>query len=170
MTLPDRSVRRPTFAEVFADASLPGVSAWIDGLKGKIDPYLYDKFKASLPDGKDGTLLGLLTALAHKSKSPLVMVNDLQTVLDWPVNDDLYDILKSHATYVDAVTLRRQTIEWVMKTGTRFNPKVGEQITFYDTTKNMHRGGTVKSVDKPIATAIVQVGDVKVAVEAERVA
>lgn len=168
--LPDRSILRPTFADVFADESLSGVEKWIDGLKGRITPYAYDTFRKSLPDGEDGTLHGLLKALAHKANiSPLAMVNDLQSVLDWPVDDDLYAILKSHVSTVMSSVLRRRQIEWVMKSGTRFNPKSGDSITFYDTSKNANRRGKVLAVDRPVASAIVEVGETKVTVEAERI-
>lgn len=167
--IPDRSIPRPTFADVFADESFPGVDIWINNLAGKIDAYTLQKFKEGLPDG-DRNLRDLLRALANGAKSPLAMIHNLQNTLDWPVDDDLYTILKSAVTIVEASALRRRTTEWVMKTGTRFNPKVGDRVTFFDVNMNAHRGGTVRTIDKPIATAIVEVGDVKVAVEAERVA
>lgn len=166
--LPDRSLPRPTFADVFADESLSGVESWIKGLESKIDAYRYSQFKSGLPDG-DRTLRDLLLSLAQGTQSPLTMVSNLQTVLAWPVDDDLYAALKSATVYVESSTLRRRTIEWVMKSGMRFHPKAGEEVTFFDTTRNTNRRGKIASVDRPVAAAVVQVGDTKIVVEAERI-
>lgn len=166
--LPNRELKRPTFAEVFADESLEEVLFWIAGLDRKLATDIRLSFIEGLPKEEE-EMRRLLVALAHGAgASPLTMLNNLQSTLEWPVDDDLYEIFKLAIKRVEGQRLRERTIEWVMASGTRINSKVGDEIGFMDGTY-VRRHGKVVSIDRPTASAIVVVNDNKFVAYAERV-
>lgn len=160
--LPIKSIPRPTFARVFAETATAEVLYWIaeqTGLKGEE----YRAFIATLPeqksDGRD--LTDLLESLATHPELQAVRrdgfayCEKLKTALNWPVNAKLVEILTDNIKDTLSRQLRLRTIEWVMRTGHRFNAKVGAEVKFIDPEQHVNRSGKVLSVDLNAATATV---------------
>jgi len=160
---------RPTFASVFADTAEQDVLFWISKQEAELGKDAFKRFIDTLPD--DATQMRkLLESLSagNKKADAFVYCEQLKNVLGWPVNGDLAIVFLDAFKIVNGSALRRRTIEWVMKTGTRFDRKPGDEITFYDQDKHSNRRATVVEVDRPVARAKVKVtGDVTLDIPVE---
>lgn len=159
MQLPVRSIPRPSFAAVFAEYAAPEVLFWISEQRDSLDKRSYDTFVASLPQADSSpSFRDLLLSLAAgaKREDAFAYCEELKKVLDWPVNAELVAIFTRIIKDTRARHLRTKTIEWVMATGTRFNATPGTEVTFFDDSRRSNRRGTVVSVDRPTATATVE--------------
>lgn len=161
--LPDRSIPRPNFHQVFAATATPEVLFWISS-QTELDKEGHAKFVASLPDAASGrTVTDLLEALSAGAprRDSFAYCEALKNVLSWPVNGTLVEILARVIKDTEDKHLRTRTIEWVMKTGTRFDRQPGTEVKFHDPDRRMNRSGKVISIDRPTATGIIETADNK---------
>lgn len=161
--LPDRSIPRPNFHKVFAEVATPEVLFWISSQTG-LEKEAYAAFLDSLPNAASGrTITDLLEALSQgaQRRDSFAYCENLKNVLAWPVNGTLVEIFARLIKDTEAKHLRSRTIEWVMKTGTRFDRQPGAEVKFHDPDRRTNRSGKVISIDRPTATGVIATADDK---------
>jgi len=159
--LPDRSIPRPNFHKVFAEAATPEVLYWISS-QTELEKDAQAAFVASLPDPASGhNITDLLESLSAgaKRRDSFAYCECLKNILAWPVNGTLVEIMARVLHDTETKHLRSRTIDWVMRTGTRFNLAPGSEVKFHDPNKRMNRTGKVISVDRPTASAVIETTD-----------
>lgn len=156
---------RPQFSDTFAQVVKADLLLWISSLNGRMKLEDYKKFLGSLPqeDEFDRLLVAIGQSNDFKPDS-FQYALALKDTLDWPVDGQLVDVFSRAIKEAQGPAHRSNIIAWVMKTGTRFNSKPGEDIKFLDTRQDRHRLGKVVSVDRPIATGMVKTADERLAV------
>lgn len=148
---------RPSFASAFADTVRDDVVYWISKTEARIGPDAYKSFIATLPsdDGEFRRLLETAMRGGTGDTDAFRIASDLQSYLDWPVNEELVAIIANAVRQTKDKSFRQAVIAWVMETGTRFHPKAGDEITYRGDNFTGQRSGRVVEVDRPIASAIV---------------
>lgn len=156
---------RPQFADTFAQVVKSDLLLWISSLNGHLPLEDYKKFLASLPQEAEFDRLLIAIGQSNDFKpDSFQYALALKDTLDWPVDGQLVDIFSRAIKEAQGRAHRANVVAWVMKTGTRFHSKPGEEIKFLDTRQDRHRRGKVVSVDRPIATGMVKTADERVAI------
>lgn len=171
--LPNRVMQRPAAHQVFASCARPLVETWIASLSKSLDKKPYEEFLATLPQsGDERTLTHLLESLAFGADKAdaFQFAETLKTTLGWPVDGALVGIFISVLELMERQFTRALTSEWVMRSGYRMDKKVGDKVVFFDDKVKHNRTGTVKEVDRAMATAQVKtIKDGVITVRAEQV-
>lgn len=156
--LPVTNIPRPTLASVLAEVVEAEVLLWISHSEKRIGTDAYKAFIATLPEPDQ--FIRLLHSAAARRDTPdaFAICEDLKSVLDWPVDGELAAIFVEGIRETKTRALRTKTIEWVMKTGRRFNHKGGDEVVYHDKSMDTHRKGKVISVDRPTASATIEYG------------
>jgi hypothetical protein len=154
--LPDRTIPRPTFAQVFSSAAEHEVLHWIQHQSTVLPDDQYTEFVKTLPTGPL-TLRDLLLSLATETKKDAFSyASALKDKLGWPVDTTLVEIFTSQIKMTDRKHLREQTMAWVMKTGTRWKLPVGTTKDIRDPQVSYMRAAKVVSIDKVTASAVIE--------------
>jgi hypothetical protein len=148
---------RPSFASAFAEIVRDDVVLWISKSEARIGAAAYKSFIASLPSEDNTFKLMLETAMRGNSgdHDAFRIATDLQTHLDWPVDQELVHAIAGGVERTKNRGYRAAMIAWVMETGTRFDAKTGDDVSWRGDNFTGQRAGKVLEVDRPIASGTV---------------
>lgn len=125
------------------ESRLPDVKAWL---------------KPRIPSLEDGDVkFALSSALKGSGADAFRAGVILKDMFSWPVDIDLIMILRDAIEGL-AIALKIETGHWVLRTGLRFPGKDGDTIEWEDE-NGRARAGTIKTIDRTYAQALVQPPD-----------
>ena len=148
---------RPSFATSFADIVKDDVVHWIGKSEQRIGVDAYKSFLSTLPPEESSFKLLLETAMRGNSgdHDAYRIASDLQSILDWPVDQELVHVIASGVERTKDRGYRSAMIAWVMETATRFDAKPGDDVVWRGDNFTGQRSGKVVDVDRPIASGTV---------------
>lgn len=169
---------RPHLASVFANKTADAVSEWLQKVLNKLP---LDRVKLITSDldaaHPTDTIRRMLDAAAmqvwHENGTidAYAVAKLFDSTLAWPVDGDFVAIVHHSITFVRERALRMSTMEWVLRSGTRFKHVEGDIINFQH--KGELRAGKIVEVHAGLAQGVVELYgdglDTRVIVNAEAV-
>ena len=156
---------RPTPFLVFIQQAGPPISAWlqraITHLPLEVVTEITGALDADTPDATINAMLEAATKHCMAKRFGTIdgfwLARAFDTCTQWPIDGEFVGILNGAIEYSGGYLLKQHTREWVLKSGVRFHPKVGNTVTFKS--NGSTRSGEVLVVEAGLAQAHVKLFD-----------